>query len=737
MIFQHFNNKKTFIMKLTNTLNMSLFNGTFDTNPHEVNITQVFDIITGNSLKNDTERHRALKAIGQDDPSIKKRMAAVTPAVICRGGHGSGKIIAHTGMSLCDFDHVASPQECMAKLRADPHVLGAYITISGHGIRVFFRYEIEGTPLDKMTQKAYVRAFSYGNQYFARLLGAPFDEQCKNRNRLSIICHDPEAWFNPGAVPFCLPAEKPAVPAKAKNKPAQPQTMTIDEAERIIEEILAHTGIVYAEGGRNKYIMQAGYMLNKMGIAQGDAEQWAVARFADYGEKDTLGVIRSCYKNTAEHGTWQQDDKRKQRGRPRKDTTLRDVRSNHGDTPRLRKATAAEKEDFIKQHADVRHNTITRRTEIKWHDEELFRCITDRDENTLWMMMDNSGIATSPKEVHNIIASNHTPGANPFACYFNTLKPWDGTTDHIARLASHVHIACPKQCSREVAQKRFTKMFRMWMTGMVASLLSDKAINHEILTLIGKQGIYKSTFFEMLLPPQLRSYFNERSNNNMTDKDSVLAIAQYAIICLSEIDCMSTKELGSLKALITMASTNERAPYERYPEERPHIASFCATGNKREFLSDDTGNRRWMIFEVDAIDNPREIDYNYEGIYAQALHHWKKGDRYWMNEKEISEMEELNGDFETPDITGDLIQKYYRLPQDGETAELVSAGELAERITCNYRGKINTTKIGIMMRKLDVEKVRQNNRTYYKLISLAPEEYNSKRYDDTPDDTPF
>lgn len=730
-------------MKLTSTTtpDMSFFNGTFDTSPRDISIAQVFDLITGSSLKSDTEKHRALHAIGQDDPAIKKRMAAVTPAVTCRGGHGADKITGYTGMSLCDFDHVSSPQECMTLLRADPHVLGAYVTISGHGIRVFFLYDIEGTPLSKMAPRAYERAFRYGNQYFARLLGEAFDEQCKNPNRLSVICHDPGAWLNPGAEPFCLPAEKKPVQAKAAGLHAQQQAMTTDEAVSTVEDILSRKGIVYAEGGRNNYIMQAGYMLNKMGVARGEAERWAAARFADYGEKDTLGVIRACYKNTAEHGTWQKAAPA--RHNERTGRTLRDVRAGHGKAPCPKKATVAEKENFIKTYADVRQNSVTRRIEIRWKGDRLFRNITDRDENTLWLMMDEHGFATSPKEIHNIIASNHTPSVNPFAVFFNTLGPWDGETDYIARLASHVHITCANPLAKDDAQKRFAYMFRMWMTGMVASLLSDTAINHEVLALIGEQGIYKSTFFERLLPPELRMYFNERGSNNMTDKDSVLTVSQYAVICLSEIDCMNRKELNALKTLTTMQRTNERAPYDRYPEERKRIASFCATGNNREFLNDDTGNRRWMAFEVEAIDNPRQIDYCYEGLYAQALYLWKNGFRFWMTDEENRELTLQNRWFEAPNVTIDLITKYFRKPLPHETAELVTTGEVVERITCNYRGKINGPKVGVAMRRLNVEKVRLRDRTFYKLISLTPDEYNRKRYDDGgdgtdgSDDTPF
>lgn len=66
-----------------------------------------------------------------------------------------------------------------------------------------------------------------------------------------------------------------------------------------------------------------------------------------------------------------------------------------------------------------------------------------------------------------------------------------------------------------------------------------------------------------------------------------------------------------------MQYTNERAAYGHYAEQRKHINTFCGTGNNPEFLSDPTGNRRWLPYEIESILSPREHPFNYEGIYAQ------------------------------------------------------------------------------------------------------------------------
>ena len=63
--------------------------------------------------------------------------------------------------------------------------------------------------------------------------------------------------------------------------------------------------------------------------------------------------------------------------------------------------------------------------------------------------------------------------------------------------------------------------------------------------------------------------------------------------------------------------------------EKHRLASFCATGNQEKFLSDETGNRRWLCFLVSQIDDPRSWGIDYGQLYAQLrdeyhadFHHW-------------------------------------------------------------------------------------------------------------------
>ena len=132
------------------------------------------------------------------------------------------------------------------------------------------------------------------------------------------------------------------------------------------------------------------------------------------------------------------------------------------------------------------------------------------------------------------------------------------------------------------------------------------------------------------------------ANSTQLNKDERLRIAEYGLIALDEIDAMGAKELNVIKSVITASDISERAAYGYTKERRMRLASFCASGNKQEFLTDITGNRRWLPFLVESIINPFFITLPYEQIYAQAKWLIDKGFQYWFDLDDIETLEQHN-----------------------------------------------------------------------------------------------
>lgn len=702
-------------------------------------------------------------------------------AVPClfEGGKGRSNIGQLTGMSLVDFDHVFPTdstdstdnsnalRELKAKIIADPHTLMSYITMSGNGLRVIFTYEIapefSGVPKDeeevKKFEAYYQQAFYAGNAYYEKLLGAKADMQCKNITRLSGLAHDPDVFLRPEAevVPFTTEEISTAAAAYAKQSKEDKQMQRIQTYfDTLIAPQLAKAKIEFRSGSHNEYVMRVGYKLAERRFSKKVALRWAMLKFGkDY--PDTEQVINSCFANASPHG--------KQGGG-----------GNRGDN---KTASVEEIKSFLDGHVSLRFNEITSRVEYELPtdntDAHRFIPVNDRIVNSLWSQM-STITRVNIQDMYRVIESDYVPVFNPFKEYLKSLPQITQTstdngsdeTESCKPVALQQQNLCKsvrsvgeknhssvgeKDYIRELAQTVRVKggeqeqmlwhlYLKKWLVGMVASWISDDVVNNVILVLIGEQGAYKTTWLNYLLPPPLKQYFYTKTNANRMSKDDILTLAQYALVCCEELDTMRPAELNQLKAAVTMPSIDERAAYAHYHEHRKHIASFCGTGNSTQFLSDPTGNRRWLPFEVESIVSPRDHPFHYEGIYAQALALFKSGFQYWFTKEEIQELNHHNRQFETPHLERELVSLYFRVPMESENGMFMTSARAIQIIGTGISQKLNPTRVGLAFNELGFQRVRYHGIRGYLVIQRTAEEMQAYQKsiilnDDTEDDLPF
>ena len=673
-------------------------------------------------------------------------------AVPClfEGGKGRSNIRQLTGMSLVDFDHAIGSEErgvkseesisdgewkafaakelniLKRKAIADPHTLLCYITMSGNGLRVIFTYEIapefSGVPKDeeevKKFEAYYQQAFYAGNAYYEKLLGAKADMQCKNITRLSGLAHDPEVFLRPQSevIPFTAEEISTAATAYVKQSKEDKQMQRIQTYfDTLIAPQLAKAKIEFRSGSHNDYVMRVGYKLAERRFSKKVALRWAMQKFGkDYS--DTEQVINSCFANASPRG--------KQGGGG----------DNRGDS---KTATVEEIKSFLDGHISLRFNEITSRVEYKIPadntDTHRFMPVNDRIVNSLWSQM-STITRVNIQDMYRVIESDYVPVFNPFKEYLNNLsKP--GEQDYIRELAQTVRVKGGEQ-----EQKLWHLYLKKWLVGMVASWISEDVVNNVILVLIGEQGAYKTTWFNYLLPPPLKQYFYTKTNANRMSKDDILTLAQYALVCCEELDTMRPAELNQLKAAVTMPSIDERAAYAHYHEHRKHIASFCGTGNNTQFLSDPTGNRRWLPFEVESILSPREHPFHYEGIYAQALSLYTSGFQYWFTKEEIQELNRHNKQFETPHLEHELVDLYFRRPIDSELGEFISVARALQMISNGISQKLSAVNVGRAFSDLGFKRVRTNSSRGFIVVCRTPEEIKAYQHrllmDAEPDSEP-
>ena len=174
-----------------------------------------------------------------------------------------------------------------------------------------------------------------------------------------------------------------------------------------------------------------------------------------------------------------------------------------------------------------------------------------------------------------------------------------------------------------------------------------------------------------------------------------------------------------------MPSIDERAAYAHFHEHRKHIASFCGTGNNVQFLSDPTGNRRWLPFEVESITSPREVPFDYEGIYAQAYALYREGFSFWFSREEILKLAVHNRQFETPRLEEELVQLYFRTPGQNEPGEFVSVAYAL--LSANISQKLSTVALGRAFVNQGFQKKTYRNVRGYVVVRRSAEEMLSIR----------
>lgn len=405
--------------------------------------------------------------------------------------------------------------------------------------------------------------------------------------------------------------------------------------------------------------------------------------------------------------------------------------------PKMPTASVQDLTEALSNMVSTRMNMITGKIEVRWITDQLdafaesrgvnsgngefgklWHDLTDREENTLYLRCAERWRCRL-SDISALLRSDFTPQCNPLREYLmglvDFMTPPDGK-DYIAELAAHVHVKAFGGQSQEEAQREWTECLRRWLVGTVASVMDDGVVNETVLALIGEQGAYKSTFFRLLLPEEMRRYFFVKTDNAVLSKDDRLQLTRNWLICLEEIDALSNKELNQLKAMITMREIQDRPAYARNFVQLPHVASLCATGNNEQFLSDPTGSRRWLPFLVDSIDDPNQFDYQHNRLFGQALGLYVGKYRYWFERQEIERQNIRNQKFEVTNLEEELIQRYYAVPKEGQTGIYVSTSEILLKINSGLRQNLSTMKIGRAMKKLKFEpKKTKTGMKYYVL----------------------
>lgn len=645
--------------------------------------------------KNHTELYRKQVPISKAlADNTKLMMPGITASALMDGqGKQVANILKPTYWLAVDIDKIPDEkmQEVIAKADKDPYVMARYVTASGHGLRILARYK----PFDDPEVTA-VELFGVvvrkAMDYFSILLGVPADEKCCDITRMCGLAHDPTAYFCWNSKPFELEskdikrlyfkksmAEKYERRSSRRIKPSQKMVSlakhipTIDEAAASIEKLLETWGKAFEPSRHNDYVYNFGLTCLKYDIDQKEATDYADQHFSAQYPK-TVSVMNQAYKHQEQRGTWQ---------------FMRKGES-YGKKPSMKML-----KQWLSMRYEFHRNEVTGYYEVcsrdvlkgKFHH---WTRMDDNIENSLWIEMEEDGLQTQQPRLHSLINSDFSEKYNPLLDYLTALPTWDGKTDYIQMLADRIHIANTDGAHH--TQEDFRYFFKKWFVAMVVTWVTDTVVGQTILIFVGKGGLFKTTFFDKLLPKILHDYFINESTASYTDKDFMEAMASKALMCLDEFETAFGKNLSAFKSCVTKLFFSIRRPYDKYRTELPHRAAMCGTSNSVQIISEEE-NRRYSPWLIESIDSPIDHPIDYQHVYAQAVALGKEvmerqrkhedGWVFWLTTEDIEVMREHNKMFMISNYMEDQILRYYRVPGKDVEARYIKfrySSEILERI---------------------------------------------------------
>ncbi len=649
-------------------LMVSVTKNVTDRTPQDRNLIEVLkDTIFNNEI------HNVLcsKIANENDKNIrtqlKKNLICIIVGVILKGGTSLKNAIMRNPLLAFDFDTddfvkaVLIKEYCIKAFGKNAVYIGYSVSMRGVHMIIYIG---EGRKSDYWLQISNICA---KNNFIV-------DSATKDETRKLYIGNDKDAYINEDPEAFILTRVTEII--------TQSNGIIVNlDSEKSIALILkqaSEKGLSFTDSHRNEFI----YFVASQCVGKGIPYSEAVANL-------NTSINLSSYPDHSHRLQQVYSEQAENFGKYNATT-----KKNH----------VAVVREALRSYYDYRFNVIKNRVEFRQIKNDTWLTLTQREFNSIVIFLNaDAGITCSVEMVERILNSKEAREIDPFKEYFEALPKWDGI-DHMDLLASTV---------KTTDDNYFRIVLIKWLVGVVATAIDPSVANHIVLVFSGGQGIGKSTWLDKLCPRALGKYIYSGSIDP-GNKDSLILISECLLINLSEMDDLTRSERNDLKSIITQMAIITRLPYEKLNEERIRRASFMGSVNTSQFLTDMTGNRRFLCFEIERIDYLTPVDM--DKVYAQAYNLYKEGFVFYFTPEEVEQLNLRNETFMANSIEEEyLLESCY--PGTKENAhEYWSSTKIAEYIFREAAIKIDSGAIGRLGKVLAKHKfprITKENRKVY------------------------
>lgn len=685
---------------------------------------------------------RLLNEEGKTDEMkrVKRQLAFFTVTTRYQTQRLPEGITAYNDLITIDIDELSDEEVIQFRplIEQDPATILAFVTAKQHGFKIIAHLN---TPAANELRKAFVgtqsisyeqleqyhaQAYELTRSHYEQLLNVKVDTSGKDLSRGIFASYDPQAFFSSQRLQEAMEVEFPAIVppterAKRTKKKSVPisATISLSDMENIDPathadylKCLASTQrkIAYEDGTRNMFLFTLGNKCACKELDEATVKYLANIDFGEGGKRDTDTPIENGYRYS---------DKAK--------------KASASQVP-----TVSQVLSYLGDHYEFRRDSILERLEMRCiapnnsnTEQEAFRAMNNKDFNTIYLRISQTGISTSLQMIKAVIDSDYAKGFNPIKDYFEQLPPWDKETDYIAQLAQTIQTNEPEF---------WQEILRRWLVGMVACATQKNSVNQQVLLLHGGQGKGKSTWIQKLVPPELKEYYR----NGMIDssnKDELMYLTTRMLINMEEFEGVNQADIAELKRIITLDTISVRRPYEVQPQAYPRRASFIGSTNNLQFLKDITGSRRFLVITTKKIDYRQPI--NYVGLYSQAKYLLDSGFRHWFEGEEVEAINARNEKHRIKDPVEENLFVYFRRAKSRDfDVKWKPAATILSTLSTYGRIQVNTQSQQILVQVLEKNKFRkrrnQEGVTEYGVIILSHDEIdrNMRKQTDSENDNP-
>ena len=320
---------------------------------------------------------------------------------------------------------------------------------------------------------------------------------------------------------------------------------------------------------------------------------------------------------------------------------------------------------YLNDNFVFRYNTLTGATEYKEKDGKSgYRPVDEREMNGIIVDARLEGIPCWRGDVPTMVLSNKVESYNPFHLYVKELPGWDGI-DRVMPLLLRVS-------DNEI----WLKGGRCWLRAMLSQWSGKERLHANALTPVlisGKQGLSKSTFCRLLMPDSLRHYFID--NLNLAAGSSPeKKLVKNGLINLDEFDKIKEGQQATLKNLLQMVNVPVFRGKRLGWVNEPRLASFIATTNAYQVLTDPTGSRRFLCVEV--VKPITEEPLEHKQLYAQLKEELESGAPDYLSREEEKVLQKHNKTYYRQSLLEDVFHCCFRHPLEMEKGIWLTTAEI-------------------------------------------------------------